>query len=130
MSGIREELEAMYTKVRNAMATYDLDAARPHLDVPPDQPDPSREDAARMAEMMPDISKGRFLIMQSAPGRMGLYYETNLEDESSSEVTVIRFEERGDVWGLARNTFNSASTDKASPAQLLGRIHSDPSLAL
>ncbi len=130
MPGIRDELEAIYLKVRNAMDAFDLETARPYLNVPPGTPEPTREQVQALVGMMPDIENGRFLILKSERDRIGLYYETAMEDASTSELSVIRFEKRGDAWGLANETFHSASTDSVSPAILLSRIATDPDFTL
>lgn len=130
MPGIRDDLECLYHTVRNAMASFDLEAARPYLTVPENAPLPTQDQATAMAELMPDISEARFLVMKSMGARIGLYYETALEDPSSSEVTVIRFDRQGESWKLAPNTFNGSSTDRVSSGLLLSRIATDPDLEL
>ena len=130
MPGIRDELEAIYLKVRTALVAFDLETARPYLNVPPGTPEPTREQAEALVGMMPDIEKGRYLIMKSEGDRIGLYYETDLENASTSEVSLVRFEKCDGSWGLASETFHSASTDPVSPGLLLGRIATDPDFKL
>jgi hypothetical protein len=109
-----QELERIYTTVRRAFAEYDLDAARPYLQVPEDEPEPTREQAKMMADFLPDLEKSRFIDLVEEGDRAAYYALTSLE-EDGTEVTVVRFRHFEPGWKLVAgpHTMNSYSTDEA-----------------
>lgn len=129
MEGLPAELLSIYQRVRQALADYDLDAARPYLDVPPGEPDPTREQARMLVDFLPDLSTARYLAMRQNGARVGLYFETDRDNAQTSEVTVLRLQQVDGGYKLCRDTFQSNSTDPVSEAELLARIE-QPDLAV
>jgi len=105
---LRKELMGIWSKVRRAFAEYRLDDAVPYLDIPANEPRPSREDARALAEFIPDIDKGRFLAIERE-GDIAALYEDTSHDPGETEVTVFRFRHAGDRWKIYPSPHSSSS---------------------
>ena len=99
MKDLRKELEGTWSKVRTAFAEYRLDDALPFLDIPKDEPRPTREQAAMMAEFLPDIDSGGFLGIERQGDIAAITMDTS-HDPGETEVTVFRFKRAGDIWKI------------------------------
>jgi hypothetical protein len=126
---LRGELERIYGTVRRAFADYELDAARPYLDLPPDTPVPSREESQMMAQFLPDLAAARFMEIRTEGRVTGYYAETGTDD---CEVTVIRFLRGESGWKLAPvpHSMSSYSTDDFAPGEGAKLVEREESLAL
>ena len=111
-AALREELEGIWTEVRTAFAEYRLDDATRYLEVPEGAPRPTREQAAQLAEFLPDVRAGRFLRFEREGDVAAIWTRSGTE---SVEVNVFRFERRDGAWGIypAPHSSNSYSTDEA-----------------
>ncbi len=98
---LRKELEAAYTTLFNALKKKDFDAAVPGILAPPGALDEaSRGEFAEMAddllEMMPELSKTRFVAVKSDGDKLAGYYCVFKEDGFWNVVlhTFVRMEGR------------------------------------
>jgi hypothetical protein len=131
-NALREEFTKIYATVRNAFAEFDLDQAREHLLIPPEMPEPSRAESLAMAEFLPKIDECRFLKLMVEDDRAAYYMESDLSNDSTSEVTVLRFLMHDGKWKLAPGpyTMSSCNTEeKRDEAGLLAMIEEEETLA-
>jgi hypothetical protein len=128
---LKSELETIYTTVRQAFIEYDLDRARPYLNLPEGTPTPTRAQAQGMGEFLPDLAAARFIKLTEKPAQAAWYGETDLDDATSSAVVVIRFTKSASGWKLAPSphTLSAYSKDKVDEAGLLALIAEEESLA-
>ncbi|MEN8149261.1 MAG: hypothetical protein ABFS86_05525 [Planctomycetota bacterium] len=126
---LRAELERIYGTVRQAFADYELDAARPYLDLPPDAPVPTREESEMMAQFLPDLATAAFMELRTEGTVAGYYTETG---SGECEVTVIRFLSGESGWKLAPapHSMSSYSTDDFGPGEGAKLVEREESLAL
>jgi len=127
---LRAELTRVYGALRKALAEYDMEAAKVHLDVPAGVPTPTRAQALAMAEFLPDVARCRVVEVRRLADRAAFYMETELDDETSAAVAVIRFRKGESGWMLAPapHTLNEYSALRSDGATVPKIIAEEPSL--
>lgn len=137
---LREELAGLWSKVRRAFAEYRLDDAIPYLEIPAGEPRPSREDAAALAEFLPDIDRARIIGCEREGDVAAIFAETS-RDPGETEVTVFRFRQAGGAgapgsaegaWKIlsSPHSCSSHSVDKTDEAGIRRLLAESPSLGL
>jgi hypothetical protein len=131
MKDLRRELAGIWSEVRTAFAEYRLDDALPFLDIPKDQPRPSREEARSMAEFLPDIDSGGFLGFERQGDIAAITMDTS-HDPGETEVTVFRFKRAGDTWKIypPPHSCSSLSVDKTDERGIRRLLAERPMLQL
>ena len=126
---LKVEFEGIYGAVRQAFAEYDMATARRLLEVPADTPEPTREQAAAMADFMPDIASAEFMEIRTEGEVAGYYAETGTAE---CEVAVVRFVRGDEGWRLAPAPFtmSSYSTDDFPPGEGRALVEREESLSL
>lgn len=110
---LAREIVRVWTEVRKAFAEYRLEDAKKHLEVPAGAPVPTREQAMRFAEFLPDLEKGKFLKLVREGKRAGYYVRQDAG--KGVDVAVVRFHETPAGWKPVpgNETVSAYATDEA-----------------
>jgi hypothetical protein len=127
---LREELEGVWTEVRTAFAEFRLADAKRYLDVPEGSPEPTREQAAQLAEFLPDVRAGRLLHFERQGDVAALWRVPADLGPGETGVVVFRFRRAGDRWKVYPAPYSSSSYSTDDPGVTREQLMERPEFRL